>query len=97
MMVEKTTHAPAFRGPVILAMASLAVFLSGPGQAHGVSTFIDPILAEFGISELDKAVFKLRRTGAKESLVGMNKAGTTIVDKFATNDDVDALDLASTH
>lgn len=41
---------PAFRGTLILAMASLAIFLSGPGQTYGVSVFIDPMLAEFGWS-----------------------------------------------
>jgi len=34
----------------MLALASLAVFLSGPAQTYGVSVFIDPILAEFGWS-----------------------------------------------
>ena len=46
-----STRTPnAFRGTLILAMASLAVFLSGPGQTYGVSVFIDPMLAEFGWS-----------------------------------------------
>ena len=39
-----------FQGTLILAMASLAIFLSGPGQTYGVSVFIDPMLAEFGWS-----------------------------------------------
>jgi MFS family permease len=34
----------------MLALASLAVFLSGPAQTFGVSVFIDPIIAEFGWS-----------------------------------------------
>lgn len=34
----------------MLGIASLAIFLSGPGQTYGVSVFIDPIIAEFGWS-----------------------------------------------
>lgn len=46
----RTGSPNAFRGTLILAMASLAVFLSGPGQTYGVSVFIDPMLEEFGWS-----------------------------------------------
>lgn len=35
---------------VILLVASLAVFFSGPGQTYGVSTFVDPMIDELGIS-----------------------------------------------
>jgi MFS family permease len=35
---------------MMLGLASLAVFLSGPAQTYGVSVFIDPILADFGWS-----------------------------------------------
>lgn len=34
----------------ILVIASLAVFFSGPGQTYGVSTFVDPMIDELGIS-----------------------------------------------
>ncbi len=34
----------------ILMIASLAVFFSGPGQTYGVSTFVDPMIDELGIS-----------------------------------------------
>jgi MFS family permease len=39
-----------FSGNVVLGLAALAVFLSGPGQTYGVSVFIDPILDETGWS-----------------------------------------------
>jgi hypothetical protein len=34
----------------MLALASAAIFLSGPAQTYGVSVFIDPIIDEFGWS-----------------------------------------------
>lgn len=34
----------------ILAVAGLAVFLSGPAQTYGVSAFVDPMLADLGLS-----------------------------------------------
>lgn len=39
-----------FAGWRVLAVAALAVFLSGPGQTFGVSVFLDPLLAETGWS-----------------------------------------------
>ncbi len=36
-----------YYGWIIVAVATLAVFLSGPGQTYSVSTFIDPLIAEF--------------------------------------------------
>lgn len=36
-----------YYGWVIVAVAALAVFLSGPGQTYSVSTFIDAIMAEY--------------------------------------------------
>lgn len=41
---------PAFSGWWMLLMAGLAVFLSGPGQTYGVSVFVDPMIAELGMS-----------------------------------------------
>jgi MFS family permease len=34
----------------MLAMAGLAIFMSGPGQTYGVSAFVDPMLTELGES-----------------------------------------------
>lgn len=39
-----------YYGWVMVALGALAVFLSGPGQTYSVSTFIDPLIAEFGWS-----------------------------------------------
>jgi MFS family permease len=41
---------PAFSGWLILAVAGLAVFLSGTAQTYGVSAFVDPMLEELGWS-----------------------------------------------
>jgi MFS family permease len=39
-----------FSGRLMLAIAALALFLSGPGQTYGVSAFVDPMLADLGWS-----------------------------------------------
>ncbi|MFT4040113.1 MAG: MFS transporter [Thermomicrobiales bacterium] len=41
---------PKFSGGIMLAMAGLAIFMSGPGQTYGVSAFVDPMLTELGES-----------------------------------------------
>jgi MFS family permease len=41
---------PPFSGWIVLAIAGLAVFLSGPAQTYGVSAFVDPMLADLGWS-----------------------------------------------
>ena len=41
---------PFYYGWVILAIASLSVFASGPGQTFTVSVFVDPMIAELGWS-----------------------------------------------
>jgi SulP family sulfate permease len=49
------------------------------------------------VAALDKAVLRFRREGTVVELVGMNEASATIVDRFATHDSADALDLAPGH
>jgi len=51
-----------YYGWVIVAVATLGVFLSGPGQTYSVSTFIDPLIEEFGWS--------------RSAVSGMYSAGT---------------------
>ena len=41
---------PFFYGWIILFIASLAMFISGPGQTYTVSNFVDPIIAEMSWS-----------------------------------------------
>ncbi|MFN8661209.1 MAG: MFS transporter [Thermomicrobiales bacterium] len=41
---------PRFSGGIMLALAGLAVFMSGPAQTYGVSAFVDPMLTELGES-----------------------------------------------
>ncbi|MGB7302251.1 MAG: MFS transporter [Burkholderiaceae bacterium] len=40
-----------FYGWVILAVTSLAIFSSGPGQSHTFSVFVDPITNDLGLSK----------------------------------------------
>jgi hypothetical protein len=41
---------PRFSGGIMLALAGLAIFMSGPAQTYGVSAFVDPMLTELGES-----------------------------------------------
>jgi SulP family sulfate permease len=50
-----------------------------------------------GVGALDKVVLKFRREGTDVELVGMNEASTTIVDRLATYDKPDALELMLKH
>jgi MFS family permease len=49
-LVQKTQDR-FFYGWVIVAVAGLGLFASGPGQSHTFSVFIDPISQELGISK----------------------------------------------
>ncbi|WP_035512998.1 MFS transporter [Halalkalibacillus halophilus] len=44
-------HTPFYYGWVIVIMAALGVFFSGPGQTYSVSIFIDAYITEFGWSQ----------------------------------------------
>lgn len=50
-----------------------------------------------GVGALDKVVLKFRREGTTVELVGMNEASTTLVDRLATYDKPDALELVTEH
>lgn len=62
---------------------------------------IDLVSAHFwdisAVSALDKVVFKFRREGAAVSLVGLNKASSTIIDKHAEYDKPDAFEQSVNH
>jgi len=45
------TEGRFFYGWVMVAVASLGIFVSGPGQSHTFSVFIDPISRDLGISK----------------------------------------------
>ena len=47
---EQFQWPPRFSGGIMLALAGLAVFMSGPAQTYGVSAFVDPMLTELGES-----------------------------------------------
>ena len=44
-----------FYGWVILSVAGLGIFVSGPGQSHTFSVFVDPISQDLGISSTEIA------------------------------------------
>jgi MFS family permease len=43
-------HLPFHYGWVILAVASIVTFMSGPGQTYGVSVFVNPMIEDLGWS-----------------------------------------------
>lgn len=47
---EKSTENRFFYGWIVVGIAALGVFFSGPGQTYGVSVFIDHYIKEFGWS-----------------------------------------------
>ena len=49
------------------------------------------------VGAFDKVVLKFRREGSEVELVGMNEASATIVDRLATYDRPDALELMAKH
>ncbi len=49
-MQEDGRQRTRFSGWLMLFVAGVAVFLSGPGQTYGVSPFVEPMLAELGWS-----------------------------------------------
>ena len=44
------------------------------------------------VSALDKAVIKFRREGAKVTIIGLNQASETIVDRFGLHDKPEEID-----
>lgn len=46
------------------------------------------------VAALDKVILKLRRDGAEVNVIGLNEASSTIVDRLAVHDKMDALDIA---
>ncbi len=44
------TRLPFFHGWIILFVAALGMFASGPGQTFGISVFVDPIIEDLGWS-----------------------------------------------
>jgi MFS family permease len=48
-------RSPFFHGWTVLAIASLAMFTSGPGQTYAVSIFVDPLIRETGWTRTDIA------------------------------------------
>ncbi len=49
------------------------------------------------VGALDKVVIKFRREGTEVTLVGLNEASTTIVDKFGIHDKPEAIELTLEH
>ncbi|KGS14339.1 sulfate transporter, partial [Pseudomonas coronafaciens] len=49
------------------------------------------------VAALDKVVLKLRRAGASVEVIGMNRATTTLVDRFGVHDKPDGIDSLMGH
>lgn len=82
--------------------ASTETFLDAFDFNESLETVvIDASRAHFwdisAVGALDKAVLKFRRAGANVEIVGLNEASSTIVDKLAIHDRVDAYDIAPGH
>ena len=50
-----------------------------------------------GVNAIDKAVVKFRKSGISASVIGLNEASTTIMDKFAEHDRPDAIERVLGH
>jgi len=63
--------------------------------------FIDVTRAHFwdisAVAALDKVVLKFRRDATDVELIGMNEASTTIVDRLAIHDKIDAMEYVPGH
>jgi len=49
------------------------------------------------VAALDKVVLKFRRDATDVELIGMNEASTTIVDRLAIHDKIDAMEYVPGH
>jgi SulP family sulfate permease len=88
------------RGQIFFA--STASFLAGfdfDGRPERVT--IDVSHAHFwdisAVGALDKAVLKLRRNGAEVTVIGLNEASATMIDRFARHDKAGDAGAASVH
>lgn len=62
-----------YYGRVILGVASMAMFMSGPGQSYSMAAFIDPMLADLGLARSQYSLAYLVATlisGALLPIVG---------------------------
>ncbi|PZC45647.1 MAG: Sugar phosphate permease [Chloroflexi bacterium] len=70
---------PFFYGWLILPVASLALFISGPGQTYTVSVFVDPIIEDMGWSRT--MVSSLYTAGSLTAALGMVMVGK-LLDRY---------------
>jgi sugar phosphate permease len=68
-----------FYGWIILPVAGLALFLSGPGQTYNISVFIDPIIEETGWSRT--LISSIYTAGSLSASLGMIIVGR-LLDKY---------------
>ncbi|MBA3379874.1 MAG: SulP family inorganic anion transporter [Chloroflexia bacterium] len=87
-------------GQVFFASADAFISAFDFGEALD-EVVIDVSHAHFwdisAVAALDKVVLKFRRDATVVTLIGMNEASTTIVDKLATHDKIDAIDYVPRH
>lgn len=82
---------PFFYGWVILPVASLAMFISGPGQTFSFSVFVDPIREEMGWSQT--MIASLYTAGSLTASAGLLVVGR-LLDRFGARVMLTAVGLA---
>jgi len=89
MSVDGLECAYAVRGQIFFA--SVESFLAGfDFDDRPARIVIDVSHAHFwdisAVGALDKAVLKMRRDGAEVTVIGLNEASATMIDRFALHD-----------
>ncbi|MFC1935589.1 MFS transporter [Chloroflexota bacterium] len=84
-------HYPFFYGWVILSVASLAMFISGPGQTYSFSVFVNPIREEMGWSQT--MIASLYTAGSLTASAGLLVVGR-LLDRFGARVVLTAVGLA---
>ena len=65
-LVNLPARVPFFYGWLILPVAALSLFISGPGQTYGVSIFVDPMIKDFLDTGVDDAIAQERQRILRE-------------------------------
>ncbi len=69
LLVHLLSNRPIFYGWIIVGIASLVAFSSGPGQSYTFSVFIDSMIADSGLSRTDISVLYAVGTGISAATV----------------------------
>ncbi len=67
----RRSHAVPFHGWATVAVGAVVTFCSGPGQSYVFSVFLDPILADTGISRTRLSALYAVGTGVSAIMVAV--------------------------